>query len=50
MPETELNEYQKAARYGDEGEKDCQYEFPCLVQPLDLLLYIYEYWFGDDYV
>lgn len=48
VPEAELTELQKAARYGDEGERDCQYEFPCLVQPLDLLLYMYEYWFGDD--
>ncbi|XP_045110393.1 uncharacterized protein LOC123504136 [Portunus trituberculatus] len=50
VAEAELTDYQRAARYGDEGERDCQYEFPCLVQPLDLLLYMYEYWFGDDYV
>ncbi|XP_050730074.1 uncharacterized protein LOC127005336 isoform X3 [Eriocheir sinensis] len=49
VPQAELTEFQKAARYGDEGVRDCQYEFPCLVQPLDLLLYMYEYWFGDDY-
>ncbi|KAK3857157.1 hypothetical protein Pcinc_036583 [Petrolisthes cinctipes] len=48
VPEADLTEYQLAARFGSSGEYDCQYEYPCLVQPLDLLVYIYDYWYGDD--
>ncbi|XP_069172733.1 uncharacterized protein [Procambarus clarkii] len=47
-PEDQLTEFQKAARYGQEDREDCQYEYPCLVQPLDLLLYIYDYWKGVE--
>ncbi|XP_045625448.2 uncharacterized protein [Procambarus clarkii] len=46
-PEEELTEFQKAARYGEESA-DCHYKFHCLVHPLDLLLYIYDYWFTDE--
>ncbi|XP_071550738.1 uncharacterized protein [Panulirus ornatus] len=48
LPDEELTMYQKAARYGDMGDGDCQYEYPCLVQPLDLLLYMYDYWYGEE--
>ncbi|XP_042228633.1 uncharacterized protein LOC121870756 [Homarus americanus] len=48
VPEEEMTEYQRAAMYGDEGEQDCLYEYPCLVQPLEILLYVYDYWYGED--
>ncbi|XP_045589055.1 uncharacterized protein [Procambarus clarkii] len=46
-PEEQLTEFQKAARYGQEDGSDCPYEYPCVVQPLDLLLYIYDYCHDD---
>ncbi|XP_069172588.1 uncharacterized protein [Procambarus clarkii] len=46
-PEEQLTEFQKAARYGQEDGSDCPYEYPCVVRPLDLLLYIYDYWYDD---
>lgn len=48
LSDEELTMYQRAARYGDVGDGDCQYEYPCLVQPLDLLLYMYDYWYGEE--
>ncbi|XP_069172591.1 uncharacterized protein [Procambarus clarkii] len=45
--ETET-EFQKAAKYGEEDGQDCLYEFPCLVQPLDLLLFMHDYWLGSE--
>ncbi|XP_066951645.1 uncharacterized protein [Macrobrachium rosenbergii] len=51
VPEEELTLYQRAARFGEEredAEVECQFEYPCLVQPLDLLLYIYDYWYGEE--
>ncbi|XP_037788355.1 uncharacterized protein LOC119583763 isoform X2 [Penaeus monodon] len=47
-PVDELSAYQKAARVGSRTEEDCQYEYPCLVQPLELLLYVYDYWYGEE--
>ncbi|XP_069952087.1 uncharacterized protein [Cherax quadricarinatus] len=43
VPEEKLTELQKAARYAEEGGEDCHYEFPCLLQPLDLILFFYDY-------
>ncbi|XP_069952193.1 uncharacterized protein [Cherax quadricarinatus] len=48
VPEEELTECQQAARYGKEGEEECHYKYPCLVNPLDLILLIYDYWYGDE--
>ncbi|XP_068207333.1 uncharacterized protein [Palaemon carinicauda] len=50
-PEEELTQYQRAAKFGEEredAETECQFEYPCLVQPLELLLYIYDYWYGEE--
>ncbi|KAK7083988.1 hypothetical protein SK128_011832, partial [Halocaridina rubra] len=51
LPEDSLTFYQRAAKFGEEKEEadiDCQFEFPCIIQPLDVLLYLYDYWYGDE--
>nr|XP_053644197.1 uncharacterized protein LOC128696833 [Cherax quadricarinatus] len=48
VPLREITEFEAAARYGDENGEDCQDEYPCLVQPLDLILLIYNYWHRDE--
>ncbi|XP_069172592.1 uncharacterized protein [Procambarus clarkii] len=53
-PEDLLTEFQKAARDGQvdeqvDGQVDgqvCRYKYPCFMQPLDHLLYLYNYWYG----
>jgi len=49
IPASERSEYQTAAQYGlQEDADDCYYEYPCLVQPLDLMLYVYDTFFSSE--
>merc|ERR1739842_163454 len=49
VPMSERSGYQNAAMYGlQEDADDCYFEYPCLVQPLDLVLYMYDALFARD--
>ncbi|CAL4066702.1 unnamed protein product [Meganyctiphanes norvegica] len=49
VPSSERSGYQHAAMYGlQEDADDCYYEYPCLVQPLDVMLYMYDALFARE--
>jgi len=49
IPALERSSYQNAAMYGlQEDADDCYYEYPCLVQPLDVMLYMYKALFARE--
>lgn len=48
VPAVERSEYQIAAQYGLQEDADnCYYEYPCLVQPLDVMLYAFNFFSSE---
>ena len=46
----ELSPMEAAARLGESQSDFCDFEYPCLVQPLDLVLYAYQWVVGEGRV
>ncbi|KAL7632862.1 UNVERIFIED_CONTAM: hypothetical protein RMT77_016859 [Armadillidium vulgare] len=42
-----LSDYEKAANFGAQNLDECYYEYPCLIQPLDFVMYLKDYFLSS---